>query len=656
MRKFFRYIIQYAILVALGFGVYQTTFKRDTPPVHDRAAWSQRDGFVALSYGGILPEDGNPELISKTRLAKHLEALAKAGYQTITTEDIYNFYNKNKPLPDKALYLMFEGGRKDSVIFSQPILSRIGYNATLFAFGERLNSWERFFIREPELQTLAHSPFWGVGSMGYQARILGLSPDGKPRHYLTDYLRAPDGSPAEDQAAFDARVTKDFAQVVQTLRRANVPEPWVYVMVPANTLGNSLPEALAKPITAAIETNFPVAFTHFGDSYNSRETDPRTLNRLGVDSTWTAEQLLWEIESQLPRTRFTDFAGSVEQGLWRIKLGTLHDKDTQLLLTTEPNVEGLAELRGTKGFEDFLCQVTITPPSQGAGLLYLRYRSPESYLRLQVTTSRLLVQEKTGADLNTLFQYPFPPGHPATVALELCLKGNRLLLTVNGAQPSTYPIPLSDKTRQGSFEIGALPMPESTTTVFSGLDLTRFSHRWVQVEHMSAVPWNEAQTVTTVLIPVPPADAPRADVAASMIQAMSNGLGVYWDMTRGNAPAALATLDALESAPNAAVIRTLLQGVVVSLGQFPDNAAFCQEMARLHDKGLRVGLLLGPDAVKRLLESSLTSDPDWLLFTATPEDLGAAMTALKNRFDRKHMLFRQTPSSGAQITYYNAIW
>ena len=126
MRKFFRYFFQYALLAVFGYFIYETAFKRDTPPVHDRAAWTQRDGFVALSYGGITIDDHVTSLVSKNLLREQLQRLRQAGYQTVTTADIVAFYEQNKPLPEKALYLMFEGGRKDSVLYQPARADRGG--------------------------------------------------------------------------------------------------------------------------------------------------------------------------------------------------------------------------------------------------------------------------------------------------------------------------------------------------------------------------------------------------------------------------------------------------------------------------------------------------------------------------------------------------
>ena len=78
MRKFFRYLFQYAILAAFGYFIYQTAFRRETPPVHDRAAWTQREGFVAISYGGVTIDERTRSLVTKKRLREQFETLANA--------------------------------------------------------------------------------------------------------------------------------------------------------------------------------------------------------------------------------------------------------------------------------------------------------------------------------------------------------------------------------------------------------------------------------------------------------------------------------------------------------------------------------------------------------------------------------------------------
>ena len=81
--------------------------KYDEP---DKSQWANQNGFIALSYFGV-DRNGTPKRISKKELDKQLNALYGQGYETISQQDVIDFYTKGKPLPEKAL---FEEGKEQS--------------------------------------------------------------------------------------------------------------------------------------------------------------------------------------------------------------------------------------------------------------------------------------------------------------------------------------------------------------------------------------------------------------------------------------------------------------------------------------------------------------------------------------------------------------
>ncbi|KHK03697.1 hypothetical protein [Desulfovibrio sp. TomC] len=655
MRKFFRYLFQYAILVAFGYFVYQTAFKKDTPPVHDRAAWTQRDGFVALGYGGITIDENVHSLVSKSRLREHLTALAKAGYKTITTSDLVDFYEKNKPLPEKALYLMFEGGRKDSVLFSQPVLTGVGFNAALYLYGDRLTGWQRFFVRRSELRKIADNPFWDVGSMGYHSELINQTPSGGYAYYLTERLAGAAGASEETQEAYDARVAADFTLARQSIEDLAGKAPLGYLFMPANTLGVSLPAAEARPNEAALAKNFPVAFTRVGETYNPRDANPRGLTRMQVAPDWTADRLLLEIESRQPKSRYMDFSQSVRQGLWQVTLGDMAVMGQSLTMTAPVGKDGFARLRGSEGFENFLCEVKTTPPDGGASTIYLRYRDAGSFVRIRTTAERVMVQEKNGPSLNTIFQYVLPLDHTGPVAFDLCVKGNRLLLGVDGKNVSRYPIPLTADTIRGSFALGAAdeddPTPEPAT--FTDLTLSTFPPRWISAPTIGDVPLGDARTLTAVVLPADTLQADPLRDAAALITASVNGVGVHLDLTGQGPEAVLQTVHFVETAPASMVFAKLLRGFVLPLGGPGDLGQLKVAIDTLHAKGFSVALRVDAAWQARLLDLDRALSPDWLLFDTPPPADDSALTALENRFDRTRMLFRAASQAGSQTVSYD---
>lgn len=655
MRKFFRYILQYAILAVFAYFVYQTAFKREAPPVHDRAAWTQRDGFVAISYGGITIDEHGTSLVTKSRLREHLQMLRNAGYQTVTTADLVDFYEHNKPLPEKALYLMFEGGRKDSVLFSQPVLTGVGFNAALYLYGDRLTGWNRFFVRRSELHKIADNPFWDVASMGYHSELINQTPGGNYAYYLTERLAAGAGKPEETEAAFDARVAEDFRLARQSITDMTGLTPQSYLFMPANTLGVSLPEAEARPNEEALAKNFPMAFTRVGETYNSRDADQRRLTRLQVAPDWSAERLLLEIESRQPKSRYMDFSQSVRQGLWQVTVGELAAVGDRLTLAGPLGKDGFARLRGSEGFDNFLCQVKTTPPVGGASAIYLRYRDAGSFVRIRTTNERVMVQEKNGSSLNTIFQYVLLQERSGPVAYDLCVKGNRLLLAVDGKNVATYPIPLTADTSRGSFALGAFDESGATSdpAVFADLSLTTFPARWISAPSINDVPLADARTLTSVVLP---ADSLKVDPlrdAAALITAAINGVSVHLDLS-GRDPAAIEeTVRFVQTAPGALVFAKLLRGFVLSLGGHDDLGRLEAAINALHAKGFSVALRVDAAGQARLLEADDALKPDWLLFDTPPAADDSALIPLEHRFDRSHMLFRAAASAGSQTISYD---
>lgn len=96
---------------------------------------AQDKGFIALSYFGV-DRVGLQPLISEERLGEHLAALRQQGYVTITQKDIIDFYVNGKPLPARALFLMFEDGRRDTAIFSTAQIEKYNYKATMATYPE----------------------------------------------------------------------------------------------------------------------------------------------------------------------------------------------------------------------------------------------------------------------------------------------------------------------------------------------------------------------------------------------------------------------------------------------------------------------------------------------------------------------------------------
>ena len=57
-----------------------------------------------------------------------------------------NFITAANSCQEKALYLMFEDGRRDTAIFSSPIIEELNYHATMFTYPEKFDRGDTKFL------------------------------------------------------------------------------------------------------------------------------------------------------------------------------------------------------------------------------------------------------------------------------------------------------------------------------------------------------------------------------------------------------------------------------------------------------------------------------------------------------------------------------
>ena len=164
-KKFVYTIFELLILVIIAFGfatffVSMTTYK---PYDKLNTVLSSENGFIALSYIGASRRTAN-NLFGEELLRRHLTVLKDLGYVTITQQDIIDYYQSGKALPEKALFLMFEDARRDTAIFSQKVLKELNFKATMLTLPERFLLNDPRFLTPEEVAELETTSFWEIGS------------------------------------------------------------------------------------------------------------------------------------------------------------------------------------------------------------------------------------------------------------------------------------------------------------------------------------------------------------------------------------------------------------------------------------------------------------------------------------------------------------
>lgn len=487
MKKLFT-LLQWAVVIAFILFGLRMLNHRTPPPARQPETWTSWAGFHALSFAGIT-RSAQPGCLTRRQLARHLEALSDAGYHTLFPQEALAFLEGRHPLPDRAVLLLFEGGRKDSFLHATPLLRRHQAVATLLVPTALLRDGQgSFFLRAGELNKVVREPHWQVGSMGHRALLTKTNAQGRVIRFLSQRLTTAEGITETDDT-YRARVLADLAEASRILAQTSATTNCALLLPYADD--GRQPEAdplAAEAIGDAIRMFHPVAFTQAGLSYNGPDRDPRNLSSLRVPEDWNSERLLAELSAAEPRT--TGLTGVAPLEAWTIEGGaTTNDGSLHL----EPETH--AWLRGTEGWSDAVIELGLRRTAGASAVLFLRHTGPDRYLRLRAGEEGLLLQEKLGPSTQTLYADRTPA--PTAGTIQVQMKGNRLWLFMDD-RLLAGPLPLARVTRHGrvgvAAEAGAVAITHLTAQPEIGrLALSPLGYR--------AVPETERTTVHTLITP-----------------------------------------------------------------------------------------------------------------------------------------------------------
>ena len=642
--KILRSCLQWAFLIGLCVFIVQLFMERGRPPQVDRESWTQRDGFTAISYGS-LTRDEKPGLNSRQQFAEHVAAFEKAGYQWITTDDVISFYRDGEPLPEKALYLMMEGGRKDSVIFGQEIMGKTGVHASLFTTTGTLKSWNNFFVTKSNVAALAKSPFWDLGS-----QWLGLLPINEnmpkvtPGYFLTDFLRDSTGLPAETEEQMRDRLAAYYKDSFEPLAKLMPEPPKAFVMMPANSFNAAMPHAVKEANRDLVQQYFQMAFSREGAAFNSAVDDRFALTRVQIKPDWPEQHLLEVLSLKTAkRTRFSLAEGDTADS-WMAFRTRVEASGRDIVLTPQEGKADPVMLRGSNRWDNVSLSMTIAQKENVDRYVYLRYATPSAFLRVTLHGARLLVQERVpGQGLYTIADETMSTQPPWR--FDILLKGNRLKVLLDGKALGPGFLPVSPTLRLGAVALGTGDV-EGYEGRFGSLNIVRIPSLW-RVESTgsassgSVVP-ARAPPVTACVVPLAAgASASSADaerVSRQVLRARAEGSMTIAALSPGN----LVLNDSmLLMAPfSMEQSRRLWDGIMVqplAQSSWKDVAATLKAIAAA---GYRPVVRLTRDAAAALAASGVTLPADHYLLDFTRAEIPESLwTPLAHRHNRNNFLY-----------------
>ena len=261
-----------ALILAVAVGAGTTAWLgRRVPLATRRPAGPGDDGrFVVLAYDRIVPAPDRTHL-DRVGLRRQLRALAAAGWQAVTLDDVRSAFRRQSPLPARPILVSFDEGYLDTYEAADPVLRELRWPAVMFLRTARQEERDVSFLFWDRLRRMADSGLWQIGSSDpvhpAPAPPAGAIPDDLPGVTLIrERLRAP------SVAAWAPRGVDPIAalggQAAASAPRGGVVPSWL-------------------------------GFTDDPVGANAPDGDPYRIARLRVDPRWSAEELLRRVDLAL---------------------------------------------------------------------------------------------------------------------------------------------------------------------------------------------------------------------------------------------------------------------------------------------------------------------------------------------------------------------
>lgn len=428
-KKIVRTIIQCVILLLLCAMLVNVIFDIQKYKVPDRTGWTQDQGFIAISYFGV-GRTATSKLVAKKQLDEQLGALYEQGYQTISQQDIADFYNEGTPLPSKALFLSFEDGRNDSSLFAQPLLEKYNYKATFLSYANKMGNSDRKFLQPKDMLKMAKTGYWELGTNGYRltyinifdkdGRYIGIKDEKELtdkenvefyNHYLMDFIRDENMIPLENREEMEERINDDYQKMNDIYTDTLGYVPSVYMIMHSNALGSRMNRLVSEANMSNIQNLFQLHFNREGQALNTKNDNIYDLTRIQPASYWSTNHLLMKIRKDTGQ--MMEFVRGNEDAAdkWNMLGGVAEFADNTIILTSPPAQAGKMYLKGSMDQRDVKVSLKASGNIIGKQVIYVRYdKLKDSFVRVILENNNMTVeQKKEGFKAEQLYTQPLDP-------------------------------------------------------------------------------------------------------------------------------------------------------------------------------------------------------------------------------------------------------
>ncbi len=437
IRKFVRSVFQGGIINFFTILILIAVFDWNEYTPVSKSDYKYDNGFITLSYFGV-DRSRKETLIDDDMLEKHLTALKNSGYVTISQQDIIDYYKNGKSLPERAVYLVFEDGRRDSSLFAQPILEKVNYKASMMTYAEKFVKKDSKFLQPEDLESMIENSFWELGTNGYRFEYINVFDrydnfvgninqdqyneiaeymEDDYNHYLMDFIRDKNRISIETREQMEERLVWDYNQMgkLYTKNIGFVPE--AYIIMHANGLDNDSNEIVRNVNFREAKKLFNFMYTREGESVSTKNDDLFNLTRMEVLPYWQTNHLLMRVKDDTKMDMDFVLGDKSKSEKWKVLNGVSEFEQNNIIITSPPDEQGFIRLNESGNYSDFQLSASLRGNVIGEQSVYMRMdEGRKNYISLRLKDNIIYVErcdngnirEIKSFDLRTAVDKPKP--------------------------------------------------------------------------------------------------------------------------------------------------------------------------------------------------------------------------------------------------------
>jgi len=199
-----------------------------------------------------------------------LSALKFAGFKTITTKELYDYFYNGKPLLEKSILLTFDDAWKSNYELVDPLLQELDMQAVLFITSLHQEEDEKDapdLMSWHQMRLLQESNHWDIQAHGGQYHnLITVDQDGNVASFASNLKWLKNEERLENINEYETRLSNDLVQTKEVLEAKFTGHKVRAFSFPFGDFGNSSTN-LAPTFAAAInyKVTKPVYPLTFGE-------------------------------------------------------------------------------------------------------------------------------------------------------------------------------------------------------------------------------------------------------------------------------------------------------------------------------------------------------------------------------------------------------